>query len=133
MSRNAPRTAIDANYQRVPGHRQTIWGRLVFNGATWLGPGRIFPGVGYLATQVSCASATFCMAVSGSGYPVNWDGNAWSAPVNVIGPAYGFSSVSCPAKGDLRPSQQQRGRLLPRRVPPLVAGWASPVLTRIRE
>jgi hypothetical protein len=72
---------------------------LVFNGATWLGPGRIFPGTGYLPTQVSCASTTFCMAVSGNGYAVSWGGSAWSVPVNVVGPAYGFSSVSCPAKG----------------------------------
>jgi hypothetical protein len=72
---------------------------LVFNGATWLQAGRIFPGTGQLSTQVSCASATFCMAVSRNGYAVSWDGSAWSAPVNVVGPVYGFSSVSCPAKG----------------------------------
>jgi hypothetical protein len=39
------------------------------------------------------------MAVSGNGYAVSWDGSAWSAPVNVVGPAYGFSSVSCPTNG----------------------------------
>jgi len=72
---------------------------LVFNGATWSGPNRIFPGTGFLFSEVSCASASFCMAVSASGVAVPWDGSAWSAPVNVAGPAYGFSSVSCPAKG----------------------------------
>ena len=41
------------------------------------------------------------MAVSGNGYAVSWDGRAWSAPVNVVtvNTVYGFTSVSCPAKG----------------------------------
>jgi hypothetical protein len=73
---------------------------LVFNGATWsLDTTPIFPGNYASPTQVSCASAAFCMAVSEAGYAVSWGGRVFSAPVNVVGPAYNFTSVSCPANG----------------------------------
>jgi hypothetical protein len=39
------------------------------------------------------------MAVSEAGYAVSWGGRVFSAPVNVVGPAYNFTSVSCPANG----------------------------------
>ncbi len=45
--------------------------------------------------SVSCASASFCMAVTASGDAIEWNGSGWRSPARVAGSA-GFNSVSCP-------------------------------------
>ena len=45
--------------------------------------------------QVSCASATFCVAVDRNGKYVTYDGVAWSSPQSVA-PKVALSEVSCP-------------------------------------
>ena len=47
-------------------------------------------------TSVSCAAATFCMAVLGSGYAARYDGTRWSRPARLSSSAGQPDSVSCP-------------------------------------
>ncbi len=47
-------------------------------------------------TSVSCPSASFCMAVLGSGYAAMYDGTTWSRPVRLSSSAGEPDSVSCP-------------------------------------
>jgi hypothetical protein len=48
-------------------------------------------------TSVSCPSASFCMAVLGSGYAARYDGTRWSRPARLASAAGEPDSVSCPA------------------------------------
>jgi hypothetical protein len=48
-------------------------------------------------TSVSCPSASFCMAVLGSGYAATYDGTAWRQPVALSSAAGQPDSVSCPS------------------------------------
>ena len=48
-------------------------------------------------TSVSCPTATFCMAVVGSGYAATYDGTTWSRPARLPSPTRQPDSVSCPA------------------------------------
>ena len=45
---------------------------------------------------VSCASATFCMAVDAEGYAINYNGNSWSAPTLIAANTDLQGGVSCP-------------------------------------
>jgi hypothetical protein len=62
-------------------------------------------GGGWLAaapggfTSVSCASASRCVAVGGSGDVVRWNGARWSAPVPLDRDGGGLTGVSCPRSG----------------------------------
>jgi hypothetical protein len=47
-------------------------------------------------TSVSCPSASFCMAVLGSGYAARYDGTTWSQPTGLSSAAGQPDSVSCP-------------------------------------
>jgi hypothetical protein len=47
-------------------------------------------------TSVSCPSASFCMAVLGSGYAAMYDGATWSRPTRLSSSASEPDSVSCP-------------------------------------
>ena len=47
-------------------------------------------------TSVSCPSASFCMAVLGSGYAAIYDGTTWSQPTRLSSSAAQPDSVSCP-------------------------------------
>lgn len=47
-------------------------------------------------TSVSCPSASFCMAVLGSGYAATYNGTAWSQPTGLSSAAGQPDSVSCP-------------------------------------
>jgi hypothetical protein len=70
-----------------PGAAAWLW-----NGTSWAA--QTIAGSSYL-TSVSCASAHFCVAVSGNGDANVWDGTSWSAQSAT---ATGFSllnSVSC--------------------------------------
>jgi hypothetical protein len=46
---------------------------------------------------VSCPSASFCMAVTGSGYAATYNGTTWSQPGRLSSSAGQPDSVSCPA------------------------------------
>lgn len=46
-------------------------------------------------TSVSCATATFCVAVDQAGSALTYDGSSWSSPVDIDG-ATALDSVSCP-------------------------------------
>src|SRR5215469_17089963 len=46
-------------------------------------------------TSVSCPSATFCMAVLGSGYAASYDGTTWSKPASLPSANGQPGSVSC--------------------------------------
>src|SRR6516165_1491774 len=48
-------------------------------------------------TSVSCPSASFCMAVLGSGYAAMYDGTKWSQPTGLSSSTGQPDSVSCPA------------------------------------
>ena len=48
-------------------------------------------------TSVSCPSATFCMAVLGSGYAASYNGTTWSKPARLPSADAQPGSVSCPA------------------------------------
>jgi hypothetical protein len=58
-----------------------------WNGSSWLlstrVPGTAGPRSGYPA-EPSCPSASFCVAVTGSGAVIDWNGRTWSAPQQVI-------------------------------------------------
>ena len=47
-------------------------------------------------TAVSCPSASFCLAVLGSGYTATYDGTRWSRPTRLSSSAAEPDSVSCP-------------------------------------
>ncbi|HET7820466.1 MAG TPA: hypothetical protein VFL10_02990 [Ornithinibacter sp.] len=56
-----------------------------------------------MPTDVSCPTATWCMAVDQSGHALHWNGTSWSAPTVVAAEPddlgnhwMGFRSVSCP-------------------------------------
>jgi len=47
---------------------------------------------------VSCASSSFCMAVSSENSRwLTYNGNAWSSPMMLSGAGNGLKSVSCPS------------------------------------
>jgi hypothetical protein len=73
----------------------------VFDGTAWATPtaeasfGRP-GGPGLSDVAVSCSSTSFCLAVSGAGVYVRWNGSAWSAPARLpTGPTSGRSALSC--------------------------------------
>jgi hypothetical protein len=75
---------------------------VTFNGASWSKPSAIDPG-SYLQA-VSCASASFCVAIDRKGNAFTFNGSAWSAPVNsdpnglTMGEGgISWPVVSCPA------------------------------------
>jgi len=47
-------------------------------------------------TSVSCPSASFCMAVLGSGYAATYNGTTWSKPSSLSSSSSEPDSVSCP-------------------------------------
>jgi hypothetical protein len=53
---------------------------VAFNGTSWSKPSAIDPG-SYLQA-VSCASASFCVAIDRKGNAFTFNGSTWSAPVN---------------------------------------------------
>jgi hypothetical protein len=53
---------------------------VTFNGTSWSKPSAIDPGT-YLQA-VSCASASFCVAIDRKGNALTFNGSTWSAPVN---------------------------------------------------
>lgn len=64
---------------------------------TWGAPTHLdYSQGGFDPTSVSCPSASFCVAVLGSGYAVTYDGTTWSQPSGVSSSPSGLSSVSCP-------------------------------------
>lgn len=66
-----------------------------YDGAGWTSEGQISNGAGVFSlNSVSCASASFCVAVAGNGDDYTYDGSAWSGP-DQIDPGQGLSSVSC--------------------------------------
>jgi hypothetical protein len=64
---------------------------------TWSSPVSLYgySGAGFLSS-VSCPSASFCMAVDGSGNALSYNGSAWSTPVSING-TNSLNSVSCPS------------------------------------
>ena len=87
-----------------PGFCVSVSGGIsVFDGARWTAPDQL--GTTSLFSGVSCASATFCMAVDTSGQALLYDGS-WSAPRQVEPPpstaslsAAAPTGVSCGAVG----------------------------------
>ncbi|HLI00288.1 MAG TPA: right-handed parallel beta-helix repeat-containing protein [Acidimicrobiales bacterium] len=63
---------------------------------TWRAPATVDPPQGDL-TAVSCASASFCVAVDAHGNALTYDGTSWSRPAPVDLDGGGFLSVSCPS------------------------------------
>jgi hypothetical protein len=68
---------------------------LTFNGSGWSAPSGIDPQ--NVLTSVSCASSSFCVAVTHSGHAATFNGSSWSPPAIVDSNGYGFSSVACPS------------------------------------
>jgi hypothetical protein len=71
---------------------------IVWNGTGWSAPRAIEKGQGGLS-EVSCASAKFCMAGDQGGSFLLWNGTSWSAPQTIDASARsntspGFESVS---------------------------------------
>jgi hypothetical protein len=69
------------------------------SGLTWSSPQSIDPynpntAQGILES-VSCATASFCVAVDYSGNALTWDGSSWSSPQSID--PNGLYSVSCPS------------------------------------
>lgn len=65
----------------------------MWNGTSWTAQTR--PGAADVQPQeVTCASASFCMAATPSGPVDTWDGTSWSAGSAVTGLAY-VGSISC--------------------------------------
>ena len=65
-----------------------------FNGTSWSAPVETSDLDGLV--KVSCASATFCVALDTTGRALTYDGGSWSAPSSAIDPN-GVSSLSCPS------------------------------------
>lgn len=66
--------------------------------AGWSAPRRMVPTGPLSPTAVSCASATFCIAVDSRGNASSWNGSTWTTPA-AIAPGTWLTSVSCPAAG----------------------------------
>jgi hypothetical protein len=66
--------------------------------AGWSAPRRMVPTGPLSPTAVSCASATFCVAVDSRGNASTWNGSTWTAP-GAIAPGTWLTSVSCPLAG----------------------------------
>jgi hypothetical protein len=64
-----------------------------FNGSSWSAPAKID---GAWLESVSCALASFCVAVDGSGNALIFNGSSWSAPTKIDG-NNALRSVSCPS------------------------------------
>lgn len=69
-------------------------GLSVWDGSSWTMPSTF--GVPTSFTGVSCTTAGFCMAVDELGQALQWNGQAWSAPVAVDPSGTALSGVSCP-------------------------------------
>jgi hypothetical protein len=69
---------------------------VTFNGASWSKPSAIDPGSHLQA--VSCASASFCVALDRKGNALTFNGSSWSVPVNAYpdGLSMGEGGVSWP-------------------------------------
>jgi hypothetical protein len=66
-------------------------GALSFNGVSW-SRRTLLGGAGL--SDVSCSSASFCVAVDSNGRALSFNGFSWSAPVSIDGDD-GLESVSC--------------------------------------
>ena len=67
----------------------------IFNGKTWTFSKQLrVPGFDLQATSVSCPTATFCVAIGGSGYAFTYHDGLWSQPA-LADPEGHDSSVSC--------------------------------------
>ena len=64
--------------------------------AGWSPGTSIDAGAGGL-TSVSCPSASFCVAVDGSGNVLTYNGSSWSVPKSIDAGGGGLTSVSCPS------------------------------------
>lgn len=92
--------AVDGNGIDWSGHA------LTFNGASWSAPVNIDNsslGSSHISSldQVSCPTASFCVATDWVGNVLSFNGSSWSAPTNIysVPPGSGDSglpSVSCP-------------------------------------
>lgn len=60
----------------------------------WSAPMRVDPS--FSPAEVSCASASFCVAVGPDGSFVTYDGGSWNTPTPIAG-AEALVSVSCPS------------------------------------
>jgi hypothetical protein len=92
----------------------TVAGRvLIWNGASWSEPDLLTPNENLalqelvnlpVITGISCASPTFCVAVTSSGDSYNYNGRTWSKlyPIDpssaVTGNRDGLTAVSCPSR-----------------------------------
>ena len=64
----------------------------------WSAPQSIDP-IGSGLTSVSCATASFCVAVDNSGNALTWNGSSWSTPQTIDSKGIlggGLATVSCP-------------------------------------
>jgi len=76
----------------------TQHGIVTYNGQGWATTTSPAPTSEYFFNHVSCASATWCVAVGGSAV-TTFDGQAWTAPQFIdpgMGAETGLSTVSCP-------------------------------------
>lgn len=73
---------------------------LTWFGRHWSAP-RLVDPKGAALSSVSCASASFCVAVDLNDHAFAWDGRSWSAPVHVLplrsAPRPSDYTVSCPS------------------------------------
>lgn len=66
-------------------------GMALWNGSSWVKPVDVDPTG--MPTAVSCATASFCVAVDSTGGEITWNGSTWSAPRPILPPS--AADVSC--------------------------------------
>jgi hypothetical protein len=69
-------------------------GSVTYNGTGWKLNTSFDPGGAFALMEVSCRSASFCMAVDG-GDALTWNGHSWSKPDNMDVTGDGVEAVSC--------------------------------------
>lgn len=69
-------------------------GSVTWNGTTWKLNTSFDPGGAFALMEVSCRSASFCLAVDG-GDALTWNGHVWSKPDNMDVTGDGVEAVSC--------------------------------------
>jgi len=69
-------------------------GSVTFNGRTWRRDTTFDPGGAESLMEVSCSSASFCMAVDG-GNDLLWNGSKWTSPNSIDVTGDGVEDVSC--------------------------------------
>ena len=75
----------------------TAGNAMTFNGSGWTTPVAVNAGTKPVASSLSCASSTFCVASKGSTYVV-FDGSSWGT-VKSFGKNASFDHVACPSAG----------------------------------